>query len=378
MQKKGSNKFIFATAFIFTLFFNQYSYSVAAYIPQVLRECFASISQVAGKTTSDNFQELCGMIAENRVLTSDSLARSVAHEALEILENDDCFENKWRQEAHAYLHNYLDGLNNKSILCSLHGDRNALTTMPAALLTRSLQADAMSKDILYLSSQLTSMQNIEICGNVDINSDFSGLMPTYSTDEKLVRASLLFNANMLSNPDSSSPNAVFGTGVSSPVVTAWTMSSTPLRHMTTRAPLTTPVTIQFSIPTDFKRDEPVSLKVHFLVEKQGFEKGKARIQVDALYTGNNDQFDLSDTTHTDRSKDFTVKEPSNDNEFRHVYVSVPLKESHIKKNKFAMLTISRIQPHETEYAGDIFLVAAEFKYTNKEDAEKEGNYCYRD
>jgi hypothetical protein len=228
----------------------------------------------------------------------------------------------------------------------------------------------MSKDIMYLSGQLTNIQNIELCGNDFISSDFSHLLPTHSTDAQCSRASLLFNADMMSSTGSSSPNVVFGTGMNTPVVTAWIMPSTVARKAATRAPMTPPVTLQFSIPTDFQRNKSVSLKVHFLVEKQGFPTGNARIQIDALYVGDKDQFELTDTTHTDRSESFTVKEPNNNDEFRHVYVSIPLKKSHIKKNKFAMISISRITPNGTEYAGDIYLVAAEFKYTEKEE-EKE-------
>lgn len=377
MQKNILNQFIFAAGLSFSMLSHHASYGVVAYMPIVLRECLANIYEVNGRNNSSDLKELCAMIQENRVLASDRMVRNVLYQALDILENNANFDDKWRDGAITYLQNYLKTLDTKSILCSLQGSNEALITIPSALLARCLEIDATSKEIIYLSSQLAQVQNIELCGNANLDSDFSHLMPAHSVNTHQARASLIFNADMFSSSTSTTPNVVFGTGMNTPVITAWAMSPAGSRQMPVRAPMVTPVTLQFSIPTDFKKDKPVSLKLHFLVDQQGFATGKARIQVDALYTGENDQFSLSDTTHTNHSKDFTVKEPTGSNEFRHIYVSIPLDKSHIKKNKFAVLTIGRIQPIGTEYAGDIYLAAAEFKYTEKETSEnsKDGYCC---
>ena len=364
MHKKIYNKSIFTAATLcFTLLSHHMSYAVIAYMPVVLRECLTTIYEVNGRDKHSNLEDLCAIIKENRVIVSDQMIRRVIDEALDILQHNRDFDNNWRDGAATYLKNYGDALNNKSVLCSLQDKDHAAINISSALLARSLEIDSMSKEIIYLSSQLANVQSIELCGNEPINDDFSHFMPTSSNNPNMVRASLVFNADMMSSPGFTSPNVVFGTGMNTPVVTAWAMPSITPRTMATRAPVTTPVTLQFSIPTDFKEDKSVSLKVHFLVEKQGFATGKARIQINALYSGDNDQFYLSDTTHIDQSKDFTVKEPDNVGEFRHVYVSIPLQKSHIKENKFAMITVSRVQPNGTEYAGDIYFVAAEFKYT---------------
>ena len=378
MQKNILNKFIFAVGLASSLLSHQVSYGVVAYMPVVLRECLTNIYEINGRSKGSDLEELCAMIQANRVLASDQMVRKVLLQALDILQNNANFDNAWRDGAAIYLQNYLDTLNTKSILCSLQGSNDALITIPSALVARSLEIDATSKEILYLSGQLAQVQNIELCGNESINSDFSQLIPAHVVNVNQARASLIFNADMLSSPNSTTPDVVFGTGVSTPVITAWAMPPAGVvRKMPTRALITTPVTLQFSIPTNFKRDKSVSLKLHFLVDQQGFAAGKARIQVDALYTGDNDQFSLSDTTHVDYSKDFTVKEPTNGNEFRHIYISIPLEKSHIKKNKFAMLTLGRIEPNGTEYAGEIYLVAAEFKYTEKEDEDdSEDTYCW--
>jgi len=367
MQKKEWNKFVLVAIFVFSLCSMHTNYGVVAYMPVELRDCLSNIYEINGKDKSSYLDELYSIIKQNRIIVSDQVIRRVVVEALDILRNNDNFNHNWRDGAAVYLQNYLDALNNKSILCSLQGEGQASISIPNALLARSLEIDSMSKDIMYLSGQLTNVQSIALCGNDFINADFSHFMPTHSTDMQCARASLIFNADMMSSSGSSSPNIVFGTGMNTPVVTAWAMPSNVVRQVATRAPMTPPVTLQFSIPTDFQKNESVSLKVHFLVEKQGFPTGKARIQIDALYVGNNDQFELTDTTHTDRSESFTVREPNNDDEFRHVYVSVPLQKSHIEKDKFAMISISRIMPHGMEYAGDIYLVAAEFKYSEKED-----------
>lgn len=357
MQKKGLNKFIFAGALVSLLSFYEVSASVAAYIPNTLRECFIGIHEITAKRSGGNFQELYTIIMENRVLASSALVRSAVYEALDALEGNANWEDKWRCAASAYLQEYLNSLDNRSILCRLQGSDAVLTTLPNALIARSLKTDSTSMDMIRLSSELTFVHNIELCGDTDINltvpTRAKSIKPT-----KLTSPSLIFNPNMLTSVVSSSPNVVFGTGASDPVINAWSMSpSTSIQS---------PINMQFSIPGDLKTEKAISIEMHFLVKKQSLADGNARIQINALYVNNNTEFSMPDSitfTHTTDSNDFAIVEPSNVDGLMHVFINVDIEKSVVEKRDFALISLTRILPDGTEYAGDIYLVAAAFKYT---------------
>lgn len=177
---------------------------------------------------------------------------------------------------------------------------------------------------------------------------------------KLTDPSLIFNATMLTSGSMSSPNIVFGTGIGSPVIDAWSMHSSIVLQL--------PINMQFSIPSDFKTEKPVSVELHFLVRKQSLENGNARIRINALYAHNESEFFVSNEmtfTHTNDSDDFEIVEPTESNELRHIFIDVPLEKSEIDRSDLALISFTRIEPEDTEYMGDIYLVAAVFRYTQK-------------
>jgi len=357
MQKKRLNKFIFATAAFSSLLSIHTSYSVIAYMPVPLRECLANISEVSGKRKNGNFQELCAMIKENRILASDKLVRQALGEALDILKNNANFDRKWQDKATTYLENYLDNLDtSRSLVCSLKSDSDVSIKIPHNLFARAVDADSASKEMMYLSSELTHINNIELCGNTQINADFTNLFSSSKSVKptNLESPSLIFNANMLTNSGSSFPNVIFGTGVSNPFINAWAMPSSLSAQ--------SPINMQFSIPGNLQTEKAMSIEMHFLITKQNFADGDARIRIHGMYVNNNQELSEA-VTHTTNSESFHIEEPSNSDGLLHLFIDVPIEKSDIEKRDFALISLSRIEPGETEYAGNIYLVAAAFKYT---------------
>src|SRR5438477_9762421 len=189
MQKNIYNKYIFAAMVCFSLLSYHMSYAAIAYMPVVLRECLATIYEINGREKVSHLEELCATIKKNRVIVSDQVIRPVIYEALDILQHNSNFSDNWRDGAIIYLKNYLDVLNSKSILCSVQGEDQTSINISSALLARCLEIDSTSKEIMYLSSQLTNVQSIELCGNDPINSDFSYFAPTDSINVNQARAS---------------------------------------------------------------------------------------------------------------------------------------------------------------------------------------------
>lgn len=172
--------------------------------------------------------------------------------------------------------------------------------------------------------------------------------------------SLIFNANMLTSGSVSSPNIIFSNGVNSPSISAWSMAPSTMVQR--------PVNVQFSVPTDLKTSKPISLELHFLIRKQDFMQGNARIKVNALYVHNDGGFPalhMMNFNHTNNSDSFMIVEPNQSDEFVHVFIDVPLAKSDLDNSDFAILSLTRIAPQGMQYMGDIYLVAVAFRYGEK-------------
>jgi predicted RNA binding protein with dsRBD fold (UPF0201 family) len=355
------------------LSFHVLSYGVIAYIPQRLRECVNVVHEVAEK--SDNtkaLEELYSIITENRMLACDNTMRKAVQEILTILDNNkNIFRHKGQVEAaRGYLKKYLNSLDVISVMLSVQGDTACRTSWPTSLVARSLNEYAIATDMMRLSSELTFMRNVPLCGNIDIDfaSPYSliasvqargskSIKPNHSTDPGVP-----FNANMMNNSVLTTPSMIFGTGVASPSINAWAMSPS--------ASVQSPINMQFAIPADLRTEKAVSLQLHFLVKTNSVPNGNARIRVNAEYMHNNAEFDISDPVptfmHTTDSHDFLITEPSSANNVVHVYVVIPLEKSGILNRDFASLSLTRIAPTSgTEYSEDIYLAAAVFQYTPK-------------
>src|SRR5436190_13020567 len=114
MQKKALNSYIFILATI--LSYNGLMYGVAAYIPEAIRSCIAQIHEFSGQKVSNEFKELYAMISQNRVIASQELVRKVVEEACNIVEASTYGRNNWKKEAHNCLIEYLQSLNDRSVV----------------------------------------------------------------------------------------------------------------------------------------------------------------------------------------------------------------------------------------------------------------------
>jgi hypothetical protein len=350
MQKKELNIFLFAAS-IFFLSYSQINYAVVTYLPEGVRKCFEHVHEMQGAKISDNTQELCWMIAENRIVADEKVVRNAIREIIDLLKQDN--------HARDYLNQYLAQLNKRSILLNIEGEDTALTSLPAATLARALKTDATSMDMIYLSSQLTHAGNIELCGNAVIPSDLLQDWPTRARPKapKTVDPSVIFNPNMLTNITSALPTVTFGTGVSSPVINAWTMTPSTFAQ--------SPINMQFSIPTDLLTGLTVTMELHFLVTKQFLANGNARVRVSGLYTSNSSVISMPVMfTNIVDSNSFPVMEPTNVNDLLHVYTTVNITSPNIQQHDLALISVTRVEPNGIEYTGNIYLVAAAFNYTS--------------
>ena len=345
------------------------TYSSIVYIPRALRECI-NVAYEAAQSENDrkNLQELHGVIQANRILTSDVMARKGITEALGAVQaNKNQFRNQKQFEAiKTYFQKYLSSLDNASVLFAIQGEGARSVAWPVSLVARSLPADSVGLDMMYLTSQLASTNNVQLSGNVDINyalyKDLKGLAVknVLKACSNVTDPSLVFNASDMTNSLSTFPNVVFGTGVSSPSINAWAMTASDENQ--------SPITLQFAVPSNLRADKPISLELHFLVEKNFAPDGNARIQVEAEYMHQNASFDILDSNpafdFSNESSDFMVIEPIDTDSLRHIVVIIPLEKSGIKPMDLAILSLTRIAPNTgPEYDEDLYLAAAAFRYT---------------
>jgi hypothetical protein len=329
------------------------SYAVVAYTPQALRECINAMYQMTEKSSRKKaFEELHAMVRENRMLTSDTVACQGASEAIEIMRslNVDC------GEVVAYLEHYLSNLHNRGILLALDGDGSYKKSWSMGLISRSMRDQQDAYNLLCLSNELSD--NLLFCGG-EVNEVSLDSSMVKNIKRALGDPAVNFTPNSMTNSQSLIPTALFGsTGVGSPVINGWLLSPDGPQF---------PVTMQFVIPDDFARHEPISLELGFFVPHNGFDDGYIKFIVQSKYVEPGHSFspDIVNWTHTNTSGNLKIEEPYHTDSVRYMYVNIPLTRSHIKPEYFAMISVSRTSPTDgkSEYAGDVALVSAVFKYT---------------
>lgn len=362
MQKKIMSHMIPMVVLSSLLSFHELTYTVAAYIPEALKRSMVHVYEISEKTKdTHNLQEVCHLISENRMLTSDDLMRNAVNEAITVLESKTALRNRNQDKAiSSYLKEYLNHLNDRTILLNVQGNENCVMSWPASLVARSLKS-AIDVDMMYLSNELATLRNISLCGNVNIDFDTYFLKSIKENEKK--DPSIAFTPNMMTNAGSNFPNVVFAaTGVSSPVINAWSMAPS--------SSVQSPINMQFAIPGNLRTEKAMSVELHFLIKNQPALDGNARIRVNAKYMQQDGEFNIFDSsptfTHTTDSDDFLITEPSSTSSVEHVYVIIPIEKSDIENYDFALLSVSRIAPTEgVEYSQDIYLAAAAFRYTKK-------------
>ncbi len=371
MQKKMIARSSQVMLSVLVLSFPLSSQGSIAYIPQALRECI-SVAHEITEASSDtrNLQELHAMIKENRILASDNMTRMAVKEAFNVIEahKNDFRDNKQHAAIKKYLKEYVKSLDNASILLAIQGEGSRFASWPISFVARSLPGYSVDRDMMHLSSELASTNNIQLCGNVAAHSPLYNDLNTRILANVLKNfqvnsskdPSIIISSTMMTNSLSNNPNVIFGTGVSSPIINTWSMApSTSVQS---------PINMQFSIPADLKIEEEISLELHFLVKQQLAPAGKVCIRVDAKYMHNNADFDIlaSDPifNYTNNSSNFKITEPSSADSLKHVSIVIPLQYAVIKNLDLAFLSLTRIAPvASAEYEQDIYLASAVFRYT---------------
>lgn len=352
MEKKIVNRYTFSL--LVSLFFSQGIYAVAAYIPESVREYIVNIYKMNDQKVSSDFKELYSMLSENRIIASDRLVRAVVNEAYGMMKDTNRAHNEWRSDARACLQEYMRYLSDRSILLALKGDNDRIASFPNSLVARALEINARSRDMIYLSNELTWRDNLDMCADGE-----------YAFERKYARTptaiaptspSMVFNPNMLTSIISPTPNVIFGTGVSSPIINAWAMSPS--------SSVQSPINMQFSIPGSAKVEKGISLEMHLLMKKQDFVSGNVKIRINALYAQNSAEIaiDPMNFTYTNESPSFLVYESTDANSLVHMAIDIPIEKSGIDKMDFALISLTRVAPTGDEYQGDIYLASASFRY----------------
>ena len=373
MQKKMILRLSKVMASVVLLSLHSCSYAVVTYIPQALRDCVSMVHAMAEKKdNANNMAELYSMIEENRILTSDTMVRKAVEEVFHILESDATIalnENQ-KQLIKNYLREYSNNLDNSSVIASMHGDEVQRTSWPISLVARSFDGASDDMDMMCLSSELASVKSLQLYGAsaidfslpYDVAAQANTAILKSIKPNKITDPGIVFNASTMTNSIYTVPTVIFGTGVSSPSINAWSMPVS--------SSVQSPINIQFSIPGNFKKHHAVSLELHFLVKQDPGFNGNARIQIDAKYMGNDKDFNIMSSvptfTSTTISDDFLIVEPTSSTSLKHISVIIPLENSGIRKSDFALLSLTRIQPTDwVEYGHDIYLASAVFTYKSK-------------
>jgi hypothetical protein len=343
MKKNELKPFFSGTLLVSLGLITTLTQAVPAYMPQALREC---IMQTAEKRISNEWQELCAMVAENRILASDKLVRKAIEDRLNWSDGNDNSSN--------YLRSYLEGMDQRSMLLTLEGNEARTLFFPIELVASSVENNA-DMDMVYLSNELATKQNIELCGCADINA--TALLQELNATRvpTLNQPSLIFNANVLMSPLAPTPNIVLGTGITTALIPAWIMApSNQVQY---------PVSMQFPVPDNLRSDRDMEIILHFFATQQNIQAGLFKLRIEGWWTSVGEEFATADMTWVADSADSLIIEPTAPNLLRHVYVNTTLNLTQLERIDFVRLAFTRVAPDNIEYAGDIYLAAIEFRYT---------------
>ncbi|HSC25159.1 MAG TPA: hypothetical protein VLB80_03010 [Candidatus Babeliales bacterium] len=180
---------------------------------------------------------------------------------------------------------------------------------------------------------------------------------------------VLLNPYMMADATASNPNItftkVYGTASNSPSLDAWKISIST----TTQKPITT----QFALPQDLDTASPITLEIHFFINKiLGSLGNLANAQINADYAASNMEIGTSAPAtgfaETVTTGNFTITEPTGSTGLQqnltHIVTSVTLDGTKMVGKNWAYLSLTRIAPTSgTEYNKDIYLVTYSFKYT---------------
>lgn len=344
---------------LFLLSLHVNSYAVIAYIPHELRDGIVAMYEMIHKNNEVPYlSELYDLVKENRIITSDKIIRKGLQESLDFLKRNKSTTYRSNRLFKKYVKTYLNHLDDSCLLLAMNGSDNQRITLPVSLVAPSL-SQINQLDIMCLSSMIATRSSLSLHGYT--TSHALSDSKRGPRDNRLSDPGITFNANMMTNALYNFPNIMFGTGVSSPVINAWSM---PVSNM-----MQSPINMQFPVPGNLKAKKAISLELHFLVIKHSSANGKVRIRVRAAYMDQSDDFNIFSATpsfsNTTNSDDFSITEPSSSDKIKHTSVIIPLENSDIDKSDLALLSLTRIEPQSgSEYAQDIYLAGAVFRYTD--------------
>jgi hypothetical protein len=157
---------------------------------------------------------------------------------------------------------------------------------------------------------------------------------------------------------------VYGGAYNAPRFSAWTLPPSPtgIDFLTQHF-----IGTQFVIPSDLDTTQPVFLDFHILIE-QFDETGDAQLQLQADYIGNGTELGnnapATGFAQTVLSGDFVIIEPVDEDNLRHIIVTVALNGALMVDNDWGFFLITRINPDsENEYDEDIYLSSIALRYT---------------
>jgi hypothetical protein len=174
----------------------------------------------------------------------------------------------------------------------------------------------------------------------------------------------MMSDNSTGNPDTSFSN-VYGTGVTAPILNAWSVNRSN--------EVQDPVGAQFTIPDDLDTASPITVEIHFFIDVIGGSTGnQANVQIQADYAASGVEIGISAPAtgfaETVTSGNFTITEPTGSSggqqNLTHTTTIVTLDGSLMVGKNWGYIVLRRIAPTSgTEYDRDIYLTTFVIKYT---------------
>lgn len=331
------------------------SFGVVAYIPQALRVCLDAAYHAAGQhSRKEALEELHGAMRENRMLASDKVVSQAVEEAIEVVR-----AHKDQSEVVEYLEQYHDSLQDRGILLALDGDASHQRSWSMGLVSRAMHDQQVALDLVCLSNELSD--NLILCGaHADKNADDSRAILRQLKPNPISDPVVNFRPSDMATSQSVTPSiCVSGTGVGCPVVVGWDlMPSNDVQS---------PVNMQFYLPGNLAKDKPVTLELVILVPCNASPDGYANIQVLSRYVRSTFDINNVDWTATNTSGNVQITASSVPGNLQYITVEIPLTSQHLKAGYFALLSVSRVAPtdSQSEFVGELCLVSAVYRYTAK-------------
>ena len=174
----------------------------------------------------------------------------------------------------------------------------------------------------------------------------------------------------MANHTGGNPNVMFtrvyGPAGNLPTIETWRVRPSAMTQE--------PVSAQFAIPQDLDTASPITLEIHFFINKiTGSSGTAANVQINADYAATSQEIGTTAPAtgfkETVTSGNFTITEPTGSTppqqNLMHIVTSVPLNGALMVGNNWGFVSLTRIATiaPDIEYDRDIYIVMFSFKYT---------------